>query len=272
MLMGGQPASSVSRFFPQPAEEILIPVESAEGISEEEFKTIIKNFVSVYAPVVKQEGYTLVLKNKWADPTVNSDTTVSGKTWVINAYGGLARFKGMNADAYMLVMCHEIGHHLGGFPTYPSPNNWASNEGQSDYFATLKCFRRLADAGMLLADPQMEVPATAKKKCSKSQNPAFCERSAMAGFVLATVLNDLQENPVPVSFDKPDPKVVVSTSNGHPKAQCRLDTMLAGAVCNQDWREDISRSNGVKGTCSEGDGARPLCWYAPKSSLWPWSF
>jgi hypothetical protein len=264
-LIGVPSKNTRSGFMPKPDHEINIPVDESEGISEGEFNNILKNFKAVYTPIVKDRGYTLVLRNKWADTTVNSDTTVSGSSWVINAYGGLARFKGMNPDAYMMVLCHEVGHHLGGAPKYPN-NRWASNEGASDYFASLKCFRRLADAGALPQESNQPIPATVSKKCSKVKNPALCERSSMAGFVLAQVLNDLQENPVPVSFDTPDPKQVSQTSHSHPKAQCRLDTMFAGALCDNDYRKDLSDSDPNENSCSSGDGARPRCWYAPK----PW--
>ena len=55
-------------------------------------------------------------------------------------FGGLARHKLVTPDGFALVACHEMGHHLGGAPRR---GGWASNEGQSDYYATTKCARRI---------------------------------------------------------------------------------------------------------------------------------
>lgn len=73
----------------------------------------------------------------------NASAQRMGSTWVVNMYGGLARHNEITIDGFALVLCHEIGHHLGGAPKYGGFNTWGTNEGGSDYFATLKCLRRI---------------------------------------------------------------------------------------------------------------------------------
>jgi len=72
-----------------------------------------------------------------------------------------------------------------------------------------------------------------------------------------------------ISFSTPDQAEVTKTFNGHPEAQCRLDTYFAGAICNMPHDEDFSSSDPIKGACAEerGDkiGVRPHCWYKPQS-------
>ncbi len=255
-----------------PDNQKLVSIDSTEGISEDEFKHVIRNFLSVYRPIVAKTGYKLAVKNRWTDETVNSNTYVDEerKTWVINAYGGLARSRGMTVDGYMMVMGHELGHHMGGAPTYPAPENWASNEGQSDYYAAAKAFRRVSDVGALLDPPNIEVPSLVELKCSiwqDQQNFNICLRSMMAAFALATVLNELEENPVPVAFETPDRRMVKRTFDGHPAAQSRLDTMVAGAICQVDYHIEFSRKDPSIGACMSGPGARPRSWYAPSSSV-----
>jgi hypothetical protein len=82
----------------------------------------------------------------WTNPTVNSIARRSGKNWYVDAYGGFARYGILTPDAEMMVLCHEMGHHLGNFPKSTSiyADAWAALEGQADYFATMKCFRRIA--------------------------------------------------------------------------------------------------------------------------------
>lgn len=262
-----------------------IPIQVETGISEKQFKSVIEEFIKVNKPLVEEKGFELVIENKWDNPVVNANTYVKGKKWIINAYGGLARFEGMTSDAYTMVLCHELGHHLGGFPK----RGWASNEGQSDYYATSKCFPRMSAS----KKKAVNVPEIVTQQCSllhKSQNEIrLCEKSSMVGFELASVLNDLSRmltsmdcvlNPLKpvycpqnyltdISFSTPDKTEVSETYNGHPEAQCRLDTYVAGAVCNMSHDEDFADDNPVTGACAEerGDkiGVRPHCWYKPDS-------
>ncbi len=263
-----------------------IPVEYNTGITKSEFDTAISEFLRVNKPIAKKEGYELVIENKWTDSTVNASTYVSGKKWIINAYGGLARYDGMTADAFTMVLCHELGHHMGGFPKIGN-RSWASNEGQSDYYAAAKCFPRMSAS----KKKAFNVPKIVTDACSylhKSQEEIqMCEKTSMTGFTLASVLNDLARTFRPmnceldpikpiscpnniltdISFSTPDPVQVSKTYDGHPQAQCRLDTYFAGAVCNMPHNEDFSKENPITGACAieKGDkhGTRPNCWYKP---------
>lgn len=274
---------NICRIIDENEEEV--PIETDTGITEVEFNATIAEFIKVNKPIVKEQGYELVIQNRWKDSTVNASTYTDGKKWIINAYGGLARFEGMTPDAYTMVLCHELGHHLGGFPNM----GWASNEGQSDYYATAKCFPRMAAS----KKKAINVPGIVTEKCSllhKSQNEIhLCEKSSMTGFELATVLNNLSRMFAPmnceldpfrpaycpqnyildIDFSTPDVSEVSKTYNGHPQAQCRLDTYFAGAICNMPHDEDFSSENPITGACAEekGDkiGVRPHCWYKPDS-------
>lgn len=240
-----------------PANDFHIPKEATSGISEEQFNTVLIKFKSMYAPIVSQHGADLVLRSLWSNTTVNSDTTVSGSDWIINAYGGLARYKGMTPDAYTLVLCHEVGHHLAGFPRVIS---WASNEGQSDYFSTMKCARKMfRDSGIR----RIGVPSRIEQAC---QGSGVCERSMVAGLQLAGVLADLGGEGA-VSVDSPSTAIVTRTYNNHPAAQCRFDTYFNGAVCPVSSDIEFSTTEPKQGACSEeaGEtrGVRPHCWYKP---------
>lgn len=270
--------------------DVQIPVENNTGITKLEFDEILEEFLKVNKPLAKKEGFELVIENKWTDSTVNASTYVSGKKWIINAYGGLARYEGMSADAYTMVLCHELGHHLGGFPKI-GRRSWASNEGQSDYYAAAKCFPRMAAS----KKKAFNVPKIVTETCSylhkSRQEIEMCEKTSMTGYELASVLNSLSREFIPVNctldplqpfscppnlltdinFSTPDKNEVSKTYDGHPAAQCRLDTYFAGAVCNMPHNEDFSRENPIIGACAEerGDkiGIRPHCWYKPVSYL-----
>ncbi len=136
----------------------------------------------------------------------------------------------------------------------------------------MKCLRELFKSqDNIKAIKSLKVDAIVSKQCSSVYSDpklaALCMRSAMAGKVLADVLNDLGEGQTPVAFSTPDTYVVSSTEDTHPEAQCRLDTYFAGALCNKDLSQAVSNTDVLPGTCntSTGDkvGTRPLCWYHP---------
>ncbi len=266
-----------------PKNDLRIPegLESTGGIDKAAFERAIDKVEALYTPIVAQKGAVLKMNRLWSSSEVNASATRKGKTWIVNAYGGLARFKWMTYDGEVMVLCHEMGHHLGGFPSYPGAlgGSWASNEGQSDYFATMKCFRRIIendDNEAILS--QMTVPSDVSKACqisySSAKDVAICVRSSMTGKVLARVLYELgrsgprtSEPANPPEFDTPSTSEVGSTNNAHPLSQCRLDTYFAGAVCSVSPMIEFSRTEGQTGACNQetGDafGYRPRCWYKP---------
>ena len=273
-------------FIPENSLNIPVGNELFGGIDETTFNRVIDNVSSFYAPIIKKLGGTLKVNRLWTDGTVNASAQRQGKTWILNMYGGLARHQDTTEDGFTLVMCHETGHHLGGFPKTASVmgGNWASNEGEADYFGTMKCFRRVfenADNAAIVAN--MDIPAIVKEKCSiqhKSQKEIdLCERSSMAGMTLATLLWDLangskarelafMSSADKPSFETPDTSTVNSTNDAHPAAQCRLDTYFNGSICGVSFTEDFGK-DAITGACAEekGDtmGFRPECWYHPSN-------
>lgn len=259
-------------FLPENDLNIPVGVKNANTMTEERFNEIIDLADKHYAPIIKARGGKLKWARKWNDGTVNASAQRFFSTYKVNMYGGLARHEHATEDGFALVVCHELGHHLAGAPKVRGNfmMTWASNEGQSDYFATLKCFRRLFETDNneeIVA--KMNVPAIVEKKCQENftlaNDIALCKRSAMAGQSLANLLGSLRSSSTP-QFESPDTNVVTKTDDKHPAAQCRLDTYFQGAICDKDISEEVSKKDPLAGTCnrSQGyeDGVRPLCWYA----------
>ena len=259
-------------FAPENNRRISVWDKATNGMTEETFLAIITRVSDLYAPIVKEKGGVLQMNNNWTDETVNAYAQRSGNTWSVNMFGGLARSPEITNDGFMGVVCHELGHHLGGAPKKGGwMGAWAANEGQADYFATLKCLRRVLEnddnAGIVA---KMTVDPDAKTKCEmiyKSTNEiALCERVAMAGKSLATLLASLGGTSQ-VAFNTPDPSVVKKTDDNHPAAQCRLDTYFSGDLCDKDILDEVDNKDPIKGTCVKSDGhqvgMRPLCWYKP---------
>lgn len=110
----------------------------SSDVTEADFNRVLDRFQAVYGPILKNDfGKTLSINRLWSDNTVNASASQSGDIWTLNMYGGLARAAPTTLDGFALVVCHELGHHVGGFPFYFE--DWAANEGQSDYFAGIAC-------------------------------------------------------------------------------------------------------------------------------------
>lgn len=248
--------------------------KDTNGMTKQKFLEIINEVYNIYSPIVKERGGDLTMKNFWEDDTVNASAErAAGDVWIVNMYGGLARHPKTTNDGFSMIVCHELGHHIGGAPLYRD-DEWASNEGQADYFAAMKCMRRVflnqenrKIVSRMIVDPE------ATKQCQSvytdDNEIAICERIAMAGKSLGSVLASITGGSS-VKFNTPDKTVVRSTFDGHPEAQCRLDTYFQGILCNKSFDQDVDIIDPIIGTCNLKEGyklgIRPRCWYKPLSS------
>lgn len=257
------------------------------NMTEEEFRAIIDGVVQHYEAPAAEQKAVIKVNADWSNSTVNASAQQMGKSWIINMYGGLARRQEVTPDGFAMVVCHELGHHFAGFPLKGS--SWASNEGQSDYFATQSCARRVwADQKELNAEFRTQVGEFEKNKCDDTfeaqEDRDLCYRTAAAGYSLANLLSKLGNSPTP-AFDTPDTKVVSRTNGNHPAAQCRLDTYLQGALCGKVFDPLVipgkkhrrgqgsleAEQEAAKYSCTELDaleqGLRPTCWYRSRLTL-----
>lgn len=255
-----------------PENDLYIPADQkADGaVTEAQFDSIINEVATIYAPIVARAGAQLKIQKNWKDGTVNARAMPKGNLWYLLLYGGMARHPEMTADGYTLVVCHELGHHLGGAPKKSLGKSWASSEGQSDYFATLKCLRN-----MFLNDDNLAIlrgkqyPKALLDSCKASwPTPAdyhICVRSGMAGMSVAKVFQAMSRAAAAPNFATPDKTVVKSSNDGHPAYQCRLDTYLQGAICPVDETVELSKTDARSGSCHPAHGhktgGRPFCWY-----------
>ncbi len=238
-------------------------------ITEADFRSVIKNFQTTFAPEVKQKHKAeLLVYGQWASDSVNAYAERDMDAWIITIYGGMARHKKLTIDGFKLILCHELGHHLGGSPK-KGTNRWSSAEGQSDYFATSKCLRRWWKNELWVIK---NAPDYLKDQCTQSfvtkQEQILCQRIGLAGKSVAEMFQEIHQEPIP-QFHTPDLIQVSQTYTLHSSAQCRLDTFLQGAICPVSEEIDFTYSDEMTGSChlSAGDlrGIRPSCWYVPKN-------
>lgn len=258
-----------------PENDMYIPAseDSGNGMTEKLFNDLIKQVQDLYGPIVKSKGANLIIRGDWKDGTVNAYARKDGKNFYVQMFGGLARHATITPLAFVLVQCHEVGHHIGGAPQLSAFGNVKySNEGQSDYWGTAKCLRRFLETyGEPDSEADTPTPAYVKEQCSKSFEHAddrgVCEKTSMAGHSLGNLFRDLRKQSKPLDFKTPDTKTVSRTYDGHPDSQCRLDTYFQASLCPVDFDKDVSDTDYNVGTCTTEKGAkvgvRPLCWFAP---------
>jgi len=246
---------------------------SAQGVSEDKFNEVLDRIEALYGPEIAARGGRLEINRLWDDPTVNSSANRDGNRYVLNMYGGLARHDSITQDGFALVACHELAHHIGGAPKISG--EWATNEGQSDYYAALKCLRRVfTDDGSKSFTRKSGSDPVAEKACaaqySSASERALCARITMAGSSVTGLFQALHHESKAPRFDTPDPAVVSQTDDDHPATQCRLDTYFQGSLCTQPVSKKVSDKNPATGTCTRSQGfevgLRPLCWYKPPAS------
>lgn len=251
------------------------------NITEQQFNEISDKIVEMWKPLAKLHGAELTVEKRWRDSTVNAYANQQGNQWRVHMFGGLARRPEVTADGFALVVCHELGHHFGGYAFHEG--TWAASEGQSDYWATQTCARRIwgksleKNAALVRKSrPHLADACDSVWKTPDEKN--LCARVTEAGLSLAKLLGALGGE-VPPRIDTRDKSEVKKTNTAHPRAQCRLDTYLHGALCTQSFDLKIipgkhgdSNSNTAEAelesarySCMERNnfkvGYRPRCWF-----------
>jgi subtilisin-like proprotein convertase family protein len=260
------------------------PLEQS-NMSQKQFDDIILAIEKVYAPVVAGHKAKLKINRLWKDETVNANASQNGRVWTLNMYGGLARRPEVSPDGFALVVCHELGHHLGGFSfVRDTMMSWASNEGQSDYFAAQACAKeiwkgRTAENATHRATVNPVAKAACEINYAAQEARDLCFRTADASLSLAGLLAVLNKT-TPPRFETPSTLEVAATADPHPEAQCRLDTYLAGSICTTAFDKRVIPAKELpnqqdaeaellagKYSCLASDGwvsaQRPRCWFKP---------
>ena len=257
-----------------------IPTQPLSTVSKTEFLDALYLVSSVYEPVFTKRGLVLSVNGNWEDPAYDAYANSPGDDSTIRDIyisGGTARRPYMTKDALILTLCHEVGHHIGGFPTVQMIGWEASNEGQADYFATAKCMKnifkdqKIENAMFSLFYPVGEmVNSDCSSQYLNIDEQNICYRISNTSEQHAKYLYAYNYPRIPEDLrilSDLDDTVVDFTQNTHPNESCRLLTYYQGALCNVDPTYNISIENENDGVCTlrNGDllGARPLCWFKP---------
>lgn len=267
--------------------DLAAPSPKDSQISESEFQKLINSVQSEYASTVTKLGGKLEINGDWKGEKPNAGAAQTMGKWQVKITGGLARRPELSPDAFTLILCHELGHHLGGFVIAPQQTPfekpWAANEGQADYFSTHVCSHRMWSADTQKnAGFRNTVKPAARRLCDSvwvdAEEQNLCYRVLTAVESMTNTMAALTGKPVP-QFDTPDLSVVEKTNHAHPAPQCRMDTTAQAALCTAFFDSGIIPGKGVPQggdsieaeresasfSCSQYSGysigLRPNCWF-----------
>jgi hypothetical protein len=222
-------------------------------------------------------------------PTTAPDPSATSRDWTIDLYRGSVT-PYLSADVTRWLVCHEIGHFMAGFPFKPfvelaNLNQWhtvPASEGAADYFSTKECLTRVWEHDRDNAAYRALVPQLGRERCDASwarqDERDICYRSiVVANEVMRFWGNGRGEN---VDITTPSTHVAPITFTATLEAQCRFDTLVAGALCSEPmdlavipglvptpWdgtygpHSAASERHAMRYSCDSGVGARPACWF-----------
>lgn len=167
--------------------------------------------------VLQKTAKPLVIDIQWQSPYFGGGAVQDEHTVSVRIFGGMIRTPEMTEDIFAAILCHELGHILGGEPYQDILfAEWASVEGQSDFFAASVC-----------------LPAYFRKLQPTASSRDLRSRIELAAFgFLQLSQKYATANQEPVSLANSAPEVArVLNRHSYPSDQCRLDTFKAGAAC-----------------------------------------
>ena len=250
---------SFTKQFPNPTSNIL------PGLERAQLDDVIKRFENFWNPILlSRYQKTVSISNEWEEERIDARATRDmDDNLIIMVHGALARHPEMNKNRMLLILCHELGHYLGGAPKSfrgkSERRSWSSAEGQADYFATTKCMPKMAMTDSLYN----ERTTTYNGDRCKSE---FCKRIVPMALGVSKVFSSLKGGGSEASVVKKSNRIVRSTNYRHPEPQCRFDTFVAGSSCANDIDTDFDNMDYRIGSCLDDlqpEAARPKCWFSP---------
>ncbi len=203
------------------AEYFSIPVDAANvgPVTQANAEKISADLIRLYfVEAFQKTQKPMMIQVLWEMPYFGAGVVEeAGPVIAIKVFGGMIRNPEMTEDILAAVMCHEIGHVIGGAPYQDVIDaEWTSVEGQSDFFAASKCLPRYF---------QMLQP-----RLTNVQLKQKIELAALGFFLISQKYATPDQ--VSVSLEKTAPEVAIELNrHSYPSDQCRLDTFKAGAAC-----------------------------------------
>ena len=169
-------------------------------------------------------NYPLELKADWNSPFFGAGVSLYENSYKLMILGGMTRMKEMTLDAYAAIVCHEMGHLLGGEPRQTITGaDWASAEGQADFFAASVCLKKYYKSQGIMSEIEIS------KKIEK------------AGFDFISLALKVETNQKIKNFKRAKvemPAVDHTLLNLYPSLQCRYENFRNQTTRPTCWYKD----------------------------------
>ena len=227
--------------------EVGVELPPIQVIEKENFRALVALIEEKIGPdfsSIRKKFVLELLVNGGDNPYImKAEADREGRNAIVRLWGGMPRSPLMSIDGIALVICHEIGHHLGGAPKRLD-QTWSSAEGQADYWGANVCLKKLWTGQNHQDYLPKEIKPEATALCHGSKvSPddfSYCLRALMASKSMVDVLKEMKHMTRNIDFDEiPATPDSGQTFTDHPSIACRFRTYIA-AVTNLD---------------------RPRCWF-----------
>lgn len=192
-----------STYFCLPPEE-----NQNKVINGNNFYLIPVKLIGLFSPELSEVGYPVSLAANWESPYFGAGVSLYENSFHLMILGGMTRLPEMTEDAYAAIVCHEIGHIIGGEPRQTIVGaNWSSAEGQSDFFSASVCLPRYFKS---LGVSALEIPV----------------RIEAAGFDMLNTFKKYDSNSVDKTLSRTRgfmPATGETLINTYPSLQCRYE-------------------------------------------------
>jgi hypothetical protein len=202
------------------------PVNSIENteLNEVNFYTVPVKILGIFQNEIKNLNYPVSLEANWQSPYFGAGVSLYENSFHLMILGGTARMKEMTLDGYAAIVCHEVGHLLGGDPKQTiTGSDWASAEGQADHFSAAICLGKYFNS-LGVVD-------------SNSIN----KRIEKAGFDFINLATKIETDPKRKKFQRAlvSMRAVDHTIiNQYPSTQCRYETYRNPKTKPTCWFKD----------------------------------
>lgn len=190
----------------------------------------------------------------------------------------------LQQDELDLLMCHEVGHAMGGAPfmSFAGVKNIApvSAEGQADFFATSSCLPQLwrhddsfPYLNWINDNPDLGIVCPADGRLDRDRG--LCIRIARASlnfsrFIHRAIGDEVtmppkDPGPLPTLLGKDSAIAPFTLRREYPRPQCRLQTFIQGLLCQtmaNDGNFSIDPLTPLACDVVAQDAPRPSCWFS----------
>ena len=89
-------------------------LSATNNVTKDQFFDALNAVSDIYCPIIESYGAECSFSGDWDDNLINAFAMRLMNEWRVVIYGGLARHPLLTLDGLTAVICHEVGHHLGG--------------------------------------------------------------------------------------------------------------------------------------------------------------